>query len=323
MKTKLREVREQILEAERIAVIPHSNPDGDAVGASLGLSLFLTRAGKEVETIFPTPPPEHYRFLEGLDELLVKQELSPAVDLVVFLDCANPDRCLPFKLPAGFSGQTINIDHHEDNNHFGNLNLVLPDASSSGEIVYLLCEEFDEKLAAREAAALLVSLLSDTGDFHFSNTSPRTLRIAAALLEAGAEIKKITYRLFESTVYRRVKLLGLVLATLEKTENGEIVWVRVTREMMKTTGTDSSAVEDFVNQISRIEDVKIALLFREEARLMTKVSIRSVAGIKANKIAAGFDGGGHAAAAGCRLNETLERSVPLVIRKCEEALAGF
>ena len=322
VETALNRIKDLIDKAKRIAVVPHCRPDGDAVGALIALSLLLQRLGKTVEVLSPSEPSERYAFLSGFDLIEVTGSCSKEVELVIFVDCTDKDRCLPWQLPESFTGSVINIDHHADNSFFGDVDLVLPQASSTGEVLVPLWEVFGQTLTPAEASALYVSLLTDTGSFHFSNTSPATLSSAASLVAAGADPHELTYRLFELTNYDKTKLLGLVLATLECTPSREIAWVKVTAEMFEQTNTTAAVVEDFVNYVSRIQEVKIALLFREEEPQSTKISIRTVEGIEANKIARLFDGGGHKVAAGCRLKTPLEQSITRVLAACEEELTA-
>ena len=135
IETSALQIKERITDATEIVIIPHRNPDGDAVGSLIGLTLFLKGIGKSVRAISPSPPSERYAFLTGYDLIEVSESIPTTTDLVIYVDSTATDRAFPLQLPTNFKGPIINIDHHEDNSRFGDVNLVIDSASSTAEII--------------------------------------------------------------------------------------------------------------------------------------------------------------------------------------------
>ena len=286
------------------ALSTHINPDGDAIGSELALYLFLTEIGKSVKVFNTDAVPKNYKFLPCWDTI----EGVNAVDtyrpeVLVVLDASTLDRIgkvlSKTLLPIH---KLVNIDHHATAEAFGDINLIMPSASSTSEIVYKVIKNYQMPIGKACALCLYTGLMFDTGCFRYSNTTPETHRIAAELIEIGEFAPDEVYRnVYEQLPVAKLLLLSEVLSTLEVTNDGRIASVYATQEMFRKIGATTDAVEGIVNQIQAIAGVEVALCASEMTDRSTKVSLRSQGHVDVSQLAAEFEGGGHARAAGCRV----------------------
>ena len=286
------------------ALSTHINPDGDAIGSELALYLFLTEIGKSVKVFNTDTVPKNYKFLPCWDIIEgVKAVDTYRPEVLVVLDASTLARIgkalSKTLLPIH---KLVNIDHHATAEAFGDINLIMPSASSTSEIVYKLIKHSQTPIGKACALCLYTGLMFDTGCFRYSNTTVETHRIAAELIEIGEFAPDEVYRnVYEQLPVAKIRLLSEVLGTLQVTDNGKIASVYATQEMLRKTGTTLDAVEGIVNQIQVIAGVEVALCVSEMTDRSTKVSLRSQGQVDVSQLAAEFEGGGHARAAGCRL----------------------
>ena len=289
---------------QSFALSTHINPDGDAIGSELGLYLFLTELGKSVKVFNTDTVPNNYKFLpcwnriEGVNAI---EAYRPEV--LVVLDASTLERIgktlSKTLLPLH---KLVNIDHHATAEAFGDINLIMPSASSTSEIVYKLIKCHQTPISKACALCIYTGLMFDTGCFRYSNTTPETHRIAAELIEIGEFAPDEVYRhVYEQLPVAKIRLSSEVLSTLQVTDDGKIASVYATQEMFRKTGTTADAVEGFVNQIQAIAGVEVALCVSEMNDRSAKVSLRSQGHVDVSQLAAEFEGGGHARAAGCRV----------------------
>ena len=286
------------------ALSTHINPDGDAIGSELGLYSFLTRLGKSVKIFNTDAVPPNYRFLPFWDRIESTHSVGTyRPEVLIVLDASTLERigkALSKTLYPIYS--LINIDHHATAKAFGDINLIVPSASSTSEIVYKLIKSYQTPIDKACALCLYTGLMFDTGCFRHSNTTAETHRIASDLIEIGGFSPDEVYRnVYEQVPVAKIHLLSEVLGTLQVTDDGKIASVYVTQTMFRKTGTTPDAVEGIVNQIQAIAGVEIALCASEMIDRSTKVSLRSQSCVDVSQLAAEFDGGGHARAAGCRI----------------------
>ncbi len=297
-----------------IYVATHVDPDGDAVGSSLGLYRALKALGKPVHLVLN--PPRYLGFLLQEGEATPALEALPQGATLVVLDSADPSRVAG--VPLG--GFIVNIDHHGTNAHFGHLAVVVPEKAATAQLVKELLDLLGVEWTVEIATPILTGILTDTGNFRFSNTTPEVLRVAADLLERGVPLAEITDRLqFHPLPYYRV--LAQVLQTLTPHFGGLLVTAHLP-EGVELAEEDSDA---FVGAIRYVEGSVVAVYLRRRAQGV-KVSIRSRGGVSAQNIALALGGGGHFAAAGANLEGLgLEGAYPLVLRAVEEELrrAGY
>lgn len=293
-------------EAENAVVAAHHNPEGDAIGATLAVSFILEKLGVKVHAYNKDGVPDNNKFLNRSD--LISRELPEwEPDTVVVVDCGDFDRVGEARERLEKAPNIINIDHHETNSNFGNMNWVRPGSASTSEMIIELVDAFGNEFWSPETAnALYTGIQADTGSFQFNNTSPDCLRLAARMVEKGADPSNVAYHLYADIPQANLELLAMSLSTLEVLEDGKIASVVVTREMFDKTGAGPDATEGFVDFPRSIRGVEVAALFRENKQGEYKISMRASGDFDVAGIARSYGGGGHAAAAGCTINGTLE-----------------
>ena len=298
----LARVADAIRSADRFLLTTHENPDGDALGSLLGLNRILTALGKDSVMFLASkefPLPVEYRFLP-LEEVFHEAPVDLADREVVFLDCGNIDR-MPVDWLQGNGRNIINIDHHHDNTRFGTLNLVDVTASSTAEIVFDLARELDAELTPDLALALYVGVVTDTGRFMYENTTPRTHRVAAELIDAGVDVDDTYRRLYERVPMEKLHLVERALSAAETHADGALVISYVTSEDYSASGAAEVHTEGIIDYLRSIEGAQLAALVRDkqDGPQPRKVSLRSVDGtVDVSQIAREKGGGGHARAAG-------------------------
>jgi phosphoesterase RecJ-like protein len=297
-------IRASLQHCKTILISVHKNPDGDALGSQLALMLALETMGKSVTAHNLDPVPEIYRFLPHANRVKTGLPVSGTYDACIVLD-ADPSRTGLFdeSVPADV---LINIDHHITNSSTWAETWLDPSASATGEMVYRLILEFGTPLDRDIALSLYTAIFTDTGSFRYTNTSPESMRIAALLLEAGADPWLVTENVYESFAFRRLKLLGNLLAAMEQSKDGRVAWVVVTEELYRKTGTSAEDTDNFINFVRSVKGVEVAVLFRQTAEREYKISLRSKGRIDLSDLAQSLGGGGHRNAAGSTLPGTFE-----------------
>ena len=289
---------------DNFALSTHINPDGDAIGSELSLYLFLTKLGKSVKIFNTDAVPVNYRFLpfwESIEDAYAVGTYRPEV--LIVLDASTLERIGKSLSKTLYpTDKLINIDHHATAKPFGDINLILPSASSTSEIVYRLIKYHQTPIDKACALCLYTGVMFDTGCFRYSNTTAEIHRIAAELIEIGEFDPDEVYRnVFEQVPVAKIRLLSEILRTLQVTADGKIASVYATQAMFRKTGTTADALEGVVNQIQAIAGVEVALCVSEMMDRTTKASLRSQGSVDVSQLAAEFEGGGHVRAAGCRI----------------------
>lgn len=282
----------------------HLNPDGDAIGSLLALGLSLEKAGKQVEMILPEGIPLTFQFLPGIQQTVEQPTFHPEV--VISVDCAERGRLqLPDEIFAS-EPLLVNIDHHISNDHFGQVNLVLPEASATGQIIFALLEKCAYPIDSAIASALYTAIATDTGFFRYSNTTGEVLSIAARLVEDyQISPSQIAERVYEERSFASIRLLGEVLSTLQISGNQRYSWMYLNQEMIEKYEVEMEEIENYVNYTNSIRGVEVGLFFKEMKPDEVKISWRSKASVDVSRLAAHFGGGGHMRAAGCSVKGSL------------------
>ena len=229
----------------------HLNPDGDAIGSLLALGLSLEKAGKQVEMILPEGIPLTFQFLPGIQQTVEQPTFHPEV--VISVDCAERGRLqLPDEIFAS-EPLLVNIDHHISNDHFGQVNLVLPEASATGQIIFALLEKCAYPIDSAIASALYTAIATDTGFFRYSNTTGEVLSIAARLVEDyQISPSQIAERVYEERSFASIRLLGEVLSTLQISGNQRYSWMYLSQEMIEKYEVEMEEIENYVNYTNSI-----------------------------------------------------------------------
>src|SRR5581483_6730301 len=308
---------------DRFLVVTHENPDGDALGSMLGMTLGLRELGKDVVMYLAGdgPLPGEFGFLP-LGELRrrLPDDLEDRVLLAV--DCANERRIGPGREPLERARAVVNVDHHHDNSRFGNVNLIVPDASSTAEIVRDLLAKLGVPLTPDVAEALYVGLVTDTGRFQYTNTSPKALRLAAELVEAGADVHGIFRNVYETVQFAKLKLLARALDRAQLYEGGRLVISFLLRSDFEDAGAVEPYSEGIIDYLRQAEGAELVALIREpptDGGPTHRISLRSSKDeVDVSAIARQRGGGGHRQAAGF----SSERPVDEIVAFIREAFVA-
>jgi bifunctional oligoribonuclease and PAP phosphatase NrnA len=294
----LSQVVELIENKQSFAITTHVRPDGDGIGSSLGLCWLLRSLGKSAEVIVSDGIPATYHSLPGADEIVHVSEINGKYDAVFVIECSNVARPNVKNLDKQF---IVNIDHHTTCEHFGAINWIDATASAVGEMIYNLCKAIGGRISKEIAECLYMALVTDTGSFHFPNTTERTLKVASELVKAGVKPAHISEAVYNSYPWSRIELMSKVLATVKRDATGRVAWLRQTLEMRETTGMADGDNNGFVNIPLAAKEVVASVYMREVTPNKFRVSLRSKGDINVARIAEKFGGGGHKNAAGCRV----------------------
>jgi phosphoesterase RecJ-like protein len=312
---------------DRLLLVAHENPDGDALGSVVGLTLALRSLGKDVVMYLggDTDPPGEFSML-ALDDLRRDLPHDGVARAVVALDCANAQRmgaAATLLEPAPYS---IDVDHHHDNTRFARLNLVVPDASSTGEIVRDVLRELDVALTPDIAEALYVALVTDTGRFQYTNTTPKALRLAAELVEAGVDVHRVFQGIYESVEFAKLKLLARALERAEIHEGGRLVISHLLRTDFAELGVGEEYAEGIIDYLRAVDGAEMAAVIREPPDppgAKRRVSMRASADeLDVSSIARKRGGGGHRHAAGFSSPESVEDISRFIREEFSRASAG-
>ena len=286
-----------------MAIAGHVRPDGDCIGSCLGLYQYLRDNRPEIQAdVYLEDPRPEFSYLPGFSEVKTSCE-EKAYDLVVLLDVSSEERIGVAAPLLAKAGKTICIDHHVTNTEYCEINHVEPDASSACEVLFGLLEE--EKISEPCAEALYTGIVTDSGVFQYSSTSPHTMRVAAALMEKGVPFWKYIDECFYQRTYTQTQLLGRTLLTSMRLMEGRVIVATVTRRMLEFYGAQTEDIEGIIDQLRVTKGVEVALLLQEIDDQQYKVSMRSNTFVDVSKIAVYFGGGGHVKAAGCTMRGSL------------------
>jgi len=300
----IREILRVIEEGSRFLLTTHENPDGDAIGSTLGLAHFLISLGKEVVVHTIDPVPELYSFLP-LAETIRQDIPLGQYDACFVLDVGEFRRAGSKIAAATGIGTFINIDHHITCESFGTINLIDPEAAATGVLIYRILATSGHEINYNAALCLYVAILTDTGSFRYSNANQEAFVSAGELVSRGINAWYVSEKLYESQPKARLELLALALTHLTIADNGKIASLAVTCDMYEKTGSTAELTDGFVNYPRSIRGVEVALFFRELAPGKFKIGFRSKGKVNVAKLAALFGGGGHHNAAGCTLDGDL------------------
>jgi phosphoesterase RecJ-like protein len=305
----LSQVVELIENKQSFAITTHVRPDGDGIGSSLGLCWLLRSLGKSAEVIVRDTIPVSYTNLPGADEIKQVAEVNGKYDAIFVIECSDLAR------PGirGLENQiTVNIDHHATSEHFGTINWIDQTASAVGEMIFNLCKAIGGRITKEIAECVYLALVTDTGSFHFPNTTERTLKVASELIKAGAKPAQISEAVYNSYPWSRIELMRQVISTIKRDESGRVAWMRQTLAMREQAEAVDGDNNGFVNIPLAAKEVEAVIYMREVQPNAYRVSLRSKGDINVARVAEQFGGGGHKNAAGCRVEgdwDTREREI--------------
>jgi bifunctional oligoribonuclease and PAP phosphatase NrnA len=315
--TDLEAIARALREHERFVVVTHENPDGDALGSMLAMTLALRQVGKDASMYLAgeAPFPHEYAFMQ-LDGLLRTLPDDMEERVLVAVDCAKAERVGPDQSPLERAPVVLNIDHHHDNTRFGDVNLVVADASSTGEVLSDVFAAIGAEITPEIAEPLYIALVTDTGRFQYSNTTPKSLRLAADLVDAGADGHAVFQQVYESVEFAKLKLLARALDRAQVLEGGRIVLSDLRRTDFDDVGAAEPYSEGIIDYLRAVEGAELAALIREPLRAdgpAHRVSLRaSIDELDVSVIARLFGGGGHRQAAGFSSDASVDEIMQLV-----------
>lgn len=310
-----------IKKGKTFLVCSHLGPDGDAMASTLAMGLGLEKLKKKVVYYNQDVVPETLRFLPGSKKVIHTLKPSDSFDVAIVMDCGAFERL--GKKFSEFKGYKtlINVDHHSSNTFYGDINYIVSDASSSGEVVWDVLKKLGCSLTSDIATNIYCTLVTDTGSFRYSNTDEHALKLAAQMVKAGASPWEVAKNLFESQPYVVFVLLGRLLERLKISKDGRYSWSIIFLKDYEETGATYEMTEDFINYPRAIQGVEVGMVFKEwPGGNKYKVSLRSKTNLDVSKICAEFGGGGHRAAAACVISGSYEDVLQRVISKVEKAL---
>ncbi len=312
------EIISALAQCGRVLVSVHKSPDGDAIGSQLALVFAIEKLGKTVVAHNLDPVPETYRFLPQWERIRTGNTVEGRFDVVVVLD-SDPNRTGLFDkgYPAGVQ---INIDHHITNAREWPLTWLDSNASATAEMIYELIRKLGVSIDRSMAVCLYTAIFTDTGSFRYSNTTSKSMRIAAEMMDAGADPRIVTENVYESLAFRRIKLLGSVLEGIERSEDGRIAWVVVTDELYRRSGASAEDTDNFVNFVRSVKGVEVAVLLRQTGETEYKISLRSKGRVDLSRLAQALGGGGHKNAAGGILKGSLSEVKNKVITEINNTI---
>jgi phosphoesterase RecJ-like protein len=305
---------------DRFIVTTHENPDGDALGSLVAMTLALRELGKDADMYLfgEVPIPKEYEFMQ-FEGLVRGPNPDSSERVVLALDAANERRLGPESMLLEKAPFIIDIDHHHDNTRFGTVNLIVGDASSTGEILADVFRELGVALTPEIAEALYIAVVTDTGRFQYANTTAKALRLAAELVEAGADVHRVFQGVYENVAFAKLKLVARALENAEVFEGGRVVVSHLEREDFDAAGAEEPYSEGIIDYLRAVEGAELAALIREPPTAngpTHRVSLRTTEeDLDVSAIARLSGGGGHRQAAGFSSEATVEDITDFIRRE--------
>ena len=315
------ELAKELEGVRSVAIAGHIRPDGDAIGSCLGLYHYLKKNYPEIEAaVYLEKIPRAYHIIPGVDE--VRHEIPQEIDCDLFfcLDCADEFRLGDAGAFRKQAKRTICIDHHISNSGFGDVDYIVPDASSTSELVVRILEE--EKIPFEAAEALYMGIVHDTGVFRHSCTSPETMEMAARLMRRGIDGSKIINATYYDKSYYQRLIHGKALMESTLLEDGKVIFSFVRRKEMDFFDVETSDLEGIVETLVGTYGVEVAIFLYETEPDMNKVSMRSKSLVDVSRVAQQFGGGGHVRAAGCNMKGTAYEVLQQLLAPIKSQLEG-
>jgi bifunctional oligoribonuclease and PAP phosphatase NrnA len=322
-------VLERLRHARSVLAIGHENPDADTLGATLALARIAETLGARVTVACSDPPAPMYRFLPGIERFRTDPEPDVTYDLVVLSDTATLDRIGAIgERNATLLGELprVIVDHHVSNDASGPADWVDPVAAATCELTTLLAVALDVPLDLNDGAIavpLMAGLVMDTATFAHPNTTPRTLRVAAALVEAGAPLSEISRLLYRSKPVAQLRLFARVLSRLETSVDGRVIWSTLRDADLTETHAIPAHSEGIIDLLAQSEEAEVAMLLKEAGDGKTRLSVRTrPGGVDATVLTGTWGGGGHARAAGATVDQPIEAAIPVVVEVASRLAAA-
>ncbi len=320
----LKKTVECIRRNKSFLITTHNNMEGDALGSELAFYRLLKKLGKNAVIVNEDDIPDSYSFLPDVGQIKkVRHNLrNIKFDCFAILDCSNLERCGSVA-QVNLAGKAIlNIDHHISNDRFADVNWIDPEASSASEMVYKLYKHLRVTIDKDTATLLYVGMFTDTGSFHYSNTTSETHHAIADLIKLKLNVAQIYRNIYGNIPFSDIKLFIKILPTLKRDTSGKVVWFEIKQGLLKNTKLSFDLGEHILGVGRSISNAEVVLLFKENLRTKNeiRVNLRSRGKVDVNKIAAFFGGGGHPTASGCTVKGTIPQVKRRVLARIKESL---
>jgi bifunctional oligoribonuclease and PAP phosphatase NrnA len=306
-------------EKNRFLIACHENPEGDAIGSELALALALRKMGKTVTVLNSDPIPGNLVFLPGVDTIVFEEDGS-TYEVAVVVDCGSPERTGRVRNELRKCSVMVNIDHHATNAAQGDFCLIDPDAPATGILVHRILSAMGLAVDHDIAMNLYVAILTDTGSFHYSNSTPEAFHVAGDMVRIGIDPWEVAEKVYETQTAEKLGLLGRVLGSLELAAGGKVAAITARKKDLREFSATKDHLEGFINYPRSIAGVEVAVSFREEDEGEFRVSLRSKGRVDVSTIASALGGGGHRNAAGCTVQGSLDEAKSRVFGMLEDAL---
>jgi phosphoesterase RecJ-like protein len=314
-------IADAIRAASRVTAICHENPDADTLGSALALRMAVERLGKQAEVVAADPVPPSLADLPGASDVRRSPGLDPDLAIVVDGPLSRTGAVVTESADWLARARIANIDHHVSNDGDGaSVAWVDANAAATCEMVALLIPDLGLEIDADMAMVLTAGIVQDTHTFSHPNATPRTLRVAADLVEAGAPLSTIHRSIYADKPFSTLALWGRIMAGIAQRRNGRIVHAAMTTAMLAETGSDAVASEGLIDVLASTRIADVTVLFKEVDASHVRVSVRTSARADAVAITTAFGGGGHARAAGCSIDASLAEAEQRVLAECEREL---
>lgn len=315
-----KKVIQAIKKCSRFLIVSHVDLEGDALGSELALASLLNKLGKTAYIVTSDKKlVDNYKFLYGGKKIYRRLD-SDKFEAVFIIDCANRERIGKISNLIGRKKLIINIDHHRDNQKFGQVNWIDPQASSTGEMIYRLFELTRTKLGKQDALTIYTAILTDTGSFRHANTTSRVFQICSRLLEFGVEPVKVYTKIYENNSAQDIALAAQIISKISFAANNRIAWLAINQSSLKQIQGKHEVFDKLLDFARSIGTVKVVLIFSQVNKGLIKLNLRSKSPVDVQKVARAFGGGGHKFASGCKFKGTLKQAKQALLKRVKQAL---
>ena len=312
-------IADELKKAKKVAIFTHLNPDGDAIGSVFATKAILEKEGIDAKIYLEKAMPEKFSYL-GNDYKIGNPDGTLEEKCALALDCGAPARLGTLSALFKTAPLSLCIDHHKSNTTFCDISYIVPEAAATCELIYLLSKQFSENIPYEAMQGIYTGISTDTGHFKYSNTSEKTLKIAAELIEKGLDFRKITSVIYDTTKLSKLKFMGAVAERI-KIYNGCVSVLDARREFLDEFNLSYEDLEELPNIVSNIEGMAVGILIKSgETEDTFKLSFRGRDLIDLSHLAQSFGGGGHKNAAACVICEPLDVAIPKIVEKINEML---
>jgi phosphoesterase RecJ-like protein len=311
------QIADAIRARRRFVVVSHARPDGDAIGSQVAMTLALRALGKDVRMVAHDPAPQQMQHFPAVADIQLVEQLDDPGDAVIFMECGDVGRPGVRGLDKGF---VINIDHHPGNTMYGAMNCIDLTAAACGEMVFDLIAALGVPLTVEMATHLYLTILTDTGGFHYSHISPRTFEICRRCVEAGLDPTSVSRAIYDNNNLGRVRIWGAVLDAMRLSADGRVATLSMDRALAARCGATYDDTEGLINFPLTVKEIAAVVFFKESGPGDWRISMRSKGDVNVNAIAREYGGGGHTNASGCGATGELAQLVPIFEQKLVDAV---